>query len=77
MFGETFVLNPMFTFFAVQPQLHFSTAANYENNLPSNIGLRPDGGLCTWGCGRHAVPLHHLPEDGRAGALMGVSQVAS
>ena len=46
MFGETFSLNPMFTFFAVQTQLHFSTAANYENNLPPNVGLRPDGGLC-------------------------------
>ena len=46
MFGETFVLNPMFTFFAVQTQLHFSTVANYENNLPPNVGLRPDGGLC-------------------------------
>ena len=47
MFGETFSLNPMFTFFAVQTQLHFSTAANYENNLPPNVGLRPDGGLCS------------------------------
>ena len=46
MFGETFALNPMFTFFAVQTQLHFLTAANYENNLPPNVGLRPDGGLC-------------------------------
>ena len=46
MFGETFALNPMFTFFAVQTQLHFSTAANYENNLPPNVGLWPDGGLC-------------------------------
>ena len=55
MFGETFALNPMFTFFAVQSQLHFSTAANYENNLPPNVGLRPDGGSCTdtvhkWQC---------------------------
>ena len=48
MFGETFALNPMFTFFAVQTQLHFSTAANYENNLPPNVGLRPDGGLCSF-----------------------------
>ena len=47
MFGETFALNPMFTFFAVQTQLHFLTAANYENNLPPNVGLRPDGRLCT------------------------------
>ena len=48
MFGETFALNPMFTFFAVQTQLHFLTAANYENNLPPNVGLRPDGELCTY-----------------------------
>ena len=46
MFGETIALNPMFTFFAVQTQLHFLTAANYKNNLPPNVGLRPDGGLC-------------------------------
>ena len=36
----------MFTFFAVQTQLQFLTVANYENNLPLNVGLRPDGGLC-------------------------------
>ena len=45
-FGDTFVLKPMFTFFAVQTQLHFLTVASYENNLPPNVGLRPDGGLC-------------------------------
>ena len=48
MFGETIALNPMFTFFAVQTELNFLTAANYENNLPPNVGLRPDGGLCTY-----------------------------
>ena len=48
MFGETFALNPMFTFLAVQTQLHFLTVASYENNLPPNVGLRPDGGLCTY-----------------------------
>ena len=47
MSGETFALNPMFTFFGVQTQLHFLTAANYENNLPPNVGLQPDDGLCS------------------------------
>ena len=38
--GDTFVLNPcpMFTFFAVQTQLHFFTVANYEIYLPPNVG---------------------------------------
>ena len=53
-FGDTFALNPMFTFFAVQTQLHFFTVASYENNFPPNVGLRPDGGLCTY---IHTVPI--------------------
>ena len=46
-FGDTFALNPMFTFFVVQTQLHFLTAASYEIYLPPNLGLRADGGLCS------------------------------
>ena len=47
MFGDTFALNPMFTFFAVQTQLHFVTLTHYEIYLPPNLGLRADGGICT------------------------------
>ena len=45
-FGDTFALNPMFTYFAVQMQLDFLTVANYEMYLPPNVGCRADGGLC-------------------------------
>ena len=43
-FGDTFALNPMFTFFVVQTRLHFLTAANYEIYLAPNLA---DGGLCS------------------------------
>ena len=74
--GDTFVLNPMFTFFAVQTQLHFFTVANYEIYLPPNVGCQSDGGLCSsWLAGgieanlESELPLHDwMTTGGRNGS---------
>ena len=45
-FGERFARDQIFTFFAVQAQCSFQPAANYQTNLPLNVGIQGDGRLC-------------------------------